>query len=113
VPVAGHTIELMSTAGRRSRMAGFQIAPSRPRLSGHRIPGMSIAGIWMASAFGLAFFGFAIAGVARWRESRRPIAAQYHRMVPRLRRPLVFRERKRGLQNDKLFNPYEGPYDGG
>jgi hypothetical protein len=36
------------------------------------MPGMSIAGISMASAFGLAFFGFAIAGVARWRESRRP-----------------------------------------
>jgi hypothetical protein len=60
------------------RMAGFQIAPSRPELSGHRMPRMSIAGIWMASAFGLAFFGFAIAGVARWRISRRPIAAQYH-----------------------------------
>jgi len=74
---------------------------------------MSIAGIWMASAFGLALTGFAIAGVVRWRESRRPIAAQYHRMVPRLRQPLVFRESKRGLQNDKLFNPYDGPYAGG
>jgi hypothetical protein len=71
------------------------------------MPGMSIVGIWMASAFGLAFFGFAIAGVARWRVSRRPIAAQYHRMVPLLRRPLVFRER--GLRNyyEELFRSEE------
>jgi hypothetical protein len=97
----------MRTAVVEAELPDFKSQPPDLSLSGHRMPRMSIVGIWMVSAFGLAFFGFAIAGIVRWRESRRPIAVQYHRMVPRLRRPLVFRER--GLRNydEELFRSEE------
>jgi hypothetical protein len=97
----------MSTAVVDAEWSDFKSQPPDLSLSGHRMAGMSIVGIWMASAFGLAFFGFAIAGIARWRESRRPIAAQYHRMVPQLRRPLVFRERGLRKYYEELFRSEE------
>jgi hypothetical protein len=97
----------MSTAVVEAEWSNFKSQPPDLSLSGHRMAGMSIVGIWMASAFGLAFFGFAIAGIARWRESRRPIAAQYHRVVPQLRRPLVFRERGLRKYYEELFRSEE------